>query len=133
MSPSSSTWSGPGRAIKIACGLEPAPKPAKEYRKLVNKTLEFTVREASRDDAQEAAITEGIYVDSVERAGWASLAGLAGGDVILSIDGEPVNSLDAIEKALDRIETERRDYIVLLVKRGTLTHFIEIHPIWGSR
>lgn len=122
-----------GKPLKIKCDLEPAPKPAKEFRKLINKTLEFTVREAARDDAKEAAITEGIYVDSVERAGWASLAGLAGGDVILSIDGESVNSLETIEKALDRIETERRDYIVLLVKRGNLTRFIEIHPIWGTR
>ena len=122
-----------GEAMKVKCALEPAPKPAKEYRKLVNGTLEFTVREVARDNAQEAAITEGVFVDSVERAGWASLAGLAGGDVILSIDGKPVNSLAAIEKALQRVETERRDYIVLLVKRGNLTRFIEIHPIWGER
>jgi len=122
-----------GEAMKIECGLQPAPKPAKEFRKLVNKALEFTVREAARDNAKEAAITEGIYVDSVDRAGWASLAGLAGGDVILSIDGKPVNSLDSIEKILDRVEEERRDFIVLLVRRGNLTRFIEIHPIWSAQ
>ena len=122
-----------GEAMKVECDLQVAPKPAKEFRKLINKTLEFTVREAARDNAEEAEITEGIYVDSVERAGWASLAGLSGGDVILSIDAEPMNSLDMVEKMLDRIEDERRDFIVLKVKRGKLTYFLEIHPIWGAQ
>ena len=121
-----------GAEMKIECGLQAAPKPAGEFQKLINKTLEFTVREAARDNAKEAAITEGIYVDSVERAGWASLAGLAGGDVILAIDGEATNSLETIERILDGIEEERRDFIVLQVKRGALTRFIEIHPIWGT-
>jgi serine protease Do len=121
-----------GKEMEIKCALQPAPKPAKEFRKLINKTLEFTVREAAKDNATEAAITEGIYVDSVERAGWASLSGLAGGDVILSVDGVAVNSIDEIEKALEKIEKERRDFIVLLVKRGKLTRFIEIHPIWEA-
>ena len=86
-------------------------------------------------------IIEGGITDTFDLGVWEpsdnkinSLAAAAeAANVILSIDGEPAGSLDAIEKSLQRIETERRDYIVLLVKRGNLTRFIEIHPIWGDR
>lgn len=122
-----------GKAKKIKCELEPAPKSAREYRKLINKTLECTLRAPAKDNAKEAEIKEGIYVDSVERAGWASLAGLAGGDVILTIDGKKVTSLEMLEKELTEIEKNRNDYIVLLVKRGKLTRFVEIHPIWKAQ
>ena len=121
-----------GEAQKIKCPLEPAPKPAREYRKLINKTLECTLRAPAKDNAAEAKIDQGIYVASVEQAGWASLAGLAGGDVILTIDGKKVTSLDMLEEELATIESHKSDYIVLLVKRGKLTRFVEIHPIWGE-
>lgn len=119
-----------GQTKKIKCPLEPAPKPAREYRKLINKTLECTLRAPAKDNADEAEIDRGVYVDSVERAGWAALAGLAGGDVILNIDGKKVTSLEMLEKELADIEAKQNDYIVLLVKRGKLTRFVEIHPIW---
>ena len=122
-----------GKKKKIKCELEPAPKPASEYRKLINKTLECTLREPSKENAKEAEIKQGVYVDSVERAGWASLAGLVGGDVILTIDGKKVTSLEMLEKELVNIEENHNDYIVLLVKNGKLTRFIEIHPIWKTK
>lgn len=122
-----------GKAQQIKCELQEAPKPAGEYRKLVNKTLECTLRSPSKDNAKEAEIKEGIYVDSVELAGWASLAGLAGGDVILSIDGKKVTSLDMLEKELADVEAKQNDYIVLFIKRGKLTRFIEIHPVWKKQ
>ncbi|BDS08772.1 hypothetical protein NT6N_38120 [Oceaniferula spumae] len=122
-----------GKDKKIKCPLEPAPKPAREYRKLINKTLECTLRAPAKDNATEAEIDQGVYVDSVERAGWAALAGLAGGDVILTIDGKKVTSLEMLEKELDVIESNKNDYIVLLVKRGKLTRFVEIHPIWEKK
>ena len=122
-----------GKKKKIKCELEAAPRSAKEYRKLINKTLECTLREPSKANATEAEISQGVYVDSVERAGWASLAGLTGGDVILTIDEKKVTSLDMLEKELAKIEKNKNDYIVLLVKRGKLTRFVEIHPIWENK
>ena len=91
----------------------------------------FTLRELSSANADEAEIGEGIYVVSVARAGWASLAGLAGGDVILELNGEGVSSLDDMVEELAAIEQRQDDFIVLFVKRGKLTRFVEIHPIWN--
>ena len=115
---------------KITVDLESAPVPTHEFRKVVNHVLEITLRELSKANVKEAKHNKGIYVHSVESAGWASLAGLKGGDVILSINNKEVTSLKMIEKELSTIEKEKQDYIVLFVKRGKFTRFVEIHPIW---
>jgi len=122
-----------GKAMKIKCALEPAPKGAAEYRKLTNATLEFTLRELSKANADEAEVGKGILVESIERAGWAALAGLKGGDVIVSMNNKAVNNLDDFEKQLAEIEKEKQPFIVLFVKRGKFTRFIEIHPIWDAK
>ncbi len=79
-----------GEASKQIVGLESAPKTPSEFDTVTNDTLEFTLRELSSANAEEAEIGEGIFVVSVARAGWASLAGLAGGDVILKLNGNDV-------------------------------------------
>ena len=115
----------------ILCKLEASPTLPSEFDTVTNDTLEFTLRELSSANAEEAEIGKGIFVVSVARAGWASLAGLAGGDVILKLNGKEVSSLDDIVEELAAIEERRDDYIVLFVKRGKLTRFVEIHPIWN--
>jgi serine protease Do len=116
--------------IEIKCELEPTPKPAEEFEKVTNDVLEITLRELSKANAEEAEHQQGIYVHGVESAGWASLAGLHAGDVILSINNKEVTDLAMIEKELDLVEKNQQDYVVLFVKRGNFTRFLEIHPIW---
>ncbi len=120
-----------GKEMKITCELETAPVPTKEYRKVTNNTLELTLRELAKDQPEEAEVSKGVFVEAVENAGWAALGGLRGGDIILEIDGQKVDTLEQIEAELDKIEKEKRDYIVLFVKKGKLTRFVEIHPIWN--
>lgn len=118
------------KSMEIKCDLETAPKPAKEFKKVVNEVLEITLRELSKANAKEAEHQKGIFVHAVETAGWASLAGLHAGDVILSINNKEVTDLNMIEKELELVEKEQQDYVVLFVKRGKFSRFIEIHPIW---
>ena len=120
-----------GAPQSLLCELEASPTLPSEFDTVTNDTLEFTLRELSSANADEAEIGEGIYVVSVARAGWASLAGLAGGDVILELNGEGVSSLDDMVEELAAIEQRQDDFIVLFVKRGKLTRFVEIHPIWN--
>ncbi|MFT4551338.1 MAG: serine protease Do, partial [Verrucomicrobiales bacterium] len=120
-----------GETSKMVVELQSAPTLASEFDTVTNDTLEFTLRELSSANADEAEIGKGIFVVSVARAGWASLAGLAGGDVILALNGAEVHSVDAMEKDLKAIEGRKDDYIVLFVKRGKLTRFVEIQPIWN--
>jgi len=121
-----------GKAIKLSCQLEPAPTPAKEFRSVTDNTLELTLRELSKAKSEEAKEDKGVYVKRVETSGWASLAGLKAGDIILSINGKDVTGLDMIEKELHDINKKELDYITLFVKRGNYTRFVEIHPIWNK-
>ena len=120
-----------GEAMVVTCELEASPTLPSEFETVTNDTLEFTIRELSSANAEEAEIGKGIYVVSVARAGWASLAGLAGGDVVLELNGKQMASLDDMVEELAAIEGRRDDYVVLFVKRGKLTRFVEIHPIWN--
>ncbi|MFT5904957.1 MAG: serine protease Do [Cryomorphaceae bacterium] len=120
------------KSIKIKCDLETTPKPAKEFKKVINDVLEITLRELSKANAKEAEYQKGIYVHGVETAGWAFLAGLRAGDVILSINDKEVTDLAMIEKELELVEKKKQDYVVLFVKRGKFTRFLEIHPIWNK-
>lgn len=118
------------KTIQIKCELETAPKPAKEFKKVINDVLEITLRDLSKANAKEAKHQKGIFVHAVETAGWASLAGLHAGDVVLSINNKEVTDLAMIEKELELVEKEQQDYVVLFIKRGEFTRFLEIHPIW---
>ena len=118
------------QTIEITCDLEASPKPSEEFEKVTNDVLEMTLRELSKANADEAEHQQGIYVHGVETAGWASLAGLRAGDVIISINNKEVTDLAMIEKELDLVEKNKQDYVVLFVKRGKFTTFIEINPIW---
>ena len=51
--------------------------------------------------------------------------------MILKMNGKEVSSLDDMVEELSAIEERRDDYIVIFVKRGKLTRFVEIHPIWN--
>ena len=120
-----------GEVETLMCKLEAAPTLPSEFDTVTNDTLEFTMRELSSANAEEAEFDKGIYVVSVARAGWASLAGLSGGDVILAMNGKEVTTLDDMIEELAAIEQRRDNYVVLFVKRGQLTRYVEMQPIWN--
>ena len=119
-----------GSHMTLECQLETSPKKKGEFRKLTNDVFEFTLRELSRADADEAEAGEGVLVESLERAGWAALSGLKGGDVIVSINGKAITTLEEIEEELERVENAQDPYMVLFVKRSKFTRYIEIEPVW---
>ena len=121
-----------GSKMTLECELETSPKKKGEFRKLTNDVFEFTLRELSKADADEAEAGEGVLVESLERAGWAALSGLKGGDVIVSINGKAIKTLKEIEQELERIEKNQDPYIVLFVKRSKFSRYIEIEPVWES-
>ncbi len=122
-----------GKPLKLKVDLEPAPKGAAEFRKYTNETLEVTFRELSKANASEAELGKGILVESLESAGWASLAGLKGGDIVISANGKPITKLQDLETQLTASEKNKSDYIVLFVKRGKFSRFIEMHPVWSAK
>ena len=122
-----------GEPTKIRCLLEAAPMATSEFESYEDESLEFTVRELSRANTEEVEAKNGVYVETVERAGWASLAGLSGGDIIQEINDTPIKSLEDLEQSMDGITERKDEFVVLFVHRGGLTRYIEIHPVWPDK
>lgn len=72
-----------------------------------------------------------ILVENVESAGWASLAGLRQGDLLLKVNGTEVRGIQQMSELMDQIHQAKPQRVVFFVKRGIHTLFIEIEPEWN--
>ena len=121
-----------GDKMKIKCILEPAPQSTSEFEIYNDEVLEFSARELSQTRSKEIEAETGVYVEKVERAGWATLAGLTGGDIIKEINDTPITSLETLEEILTGIKDRQDEFVVVLVNRNSRTLYIEIHPVWSE-
>lgn len=124
-----------GKPLKITLELETPPTPASELKRYKNDDFELAVRELSFDDRVSRKIDEqlrGVLVEQVQSAGWASLAGLRGGDILLTIDGKPTADVDTVETLLTAASKARADRVVFFVRRGIHTMYLELEPSWDG-
>ena len=115
--------------------LERRPDPANELPDYKEETFEFTVRELSFGDRVNQRLEEkepGLMIENVEPAGWASLAGLRQGDLILKINEKTMSKVDFFEKEMDQMIKVKSKRIVFFVKRGIHTLFLELEPDWDN-
>ena len=71
----------------------------------------------------------GVLVNRVGR-GAAAAAGVRPGDVLLSLDGVPIEGVEQLKGLLDRLPADRP--LALLVKRGDATVFLALKPHSGE-
>jgi serine protease Do len=122
-----------GSATEWTVTLGKEPKPSSDLDSYEDKRFEFTAREISFAEAVNAKLEspeDGIRLATVQPAGWVALAGGASGDILLSIDGQPVGSIDQLKAVLEQLEAEEPRHVVFKVKRGIYTQFIEVEPKW---
>lgn len=122
-----------GEPLKISAKLGRQPKPGSDLEELKDAQFEFKVRELSfndRIDQQLADDLKGVRVITVESAGWAALAGLSSGDILLSVDGRPTESIAALKIILADLRETKPRRVTLFVKRGIWTQFLELEPKW---
>ena len=60
----------------------------------------------------------------------AERAGLRAEDLVLAVDGEAIADIRALEAALAKAKAERPDSVVLFVRRGVATTYVELQPEW---
>ena len=72
-----------------------------------------------------ASDSEGLVVTDIDPAGAAAEAGIARGDVVLEINRKPVNSVDAVQSALDGAGD--RPALMLISRRGQ-TIYLTVKP-----
>lgn len=98
-----------------------------------NEHLEFAAREISMADRVSKQIpldVEGLLVSRVSRAGWAALAGLQADDILISVDGVETDKVAKLEHLLNEAVETQADRIVLFVRRGIRTMYLQIEPRW---
>ena len=86
--------------------LEKRPEPANELPDYEEETFEFTVRELSFGDRVNQRLKEkepGLIIENVEPAGWAAIAGLRQGDLILKVNGKTLSKVELFELEMNRL------------------------------
>jgi serine protease Do len=119
--------------LVIRLKLDASPEVTSELATYECETLEFNARDlgqADRVSEKLPADFKGVLVTAVTPAGWAALGGLSSGDILLSVDGKSVDSVDSLKPILADLEKNLRSPIVLFVRRGIATCYIELEPTW---
>jgi S1-C subfamily serine protease len=124
-----------GGPLDLNITLEKRPDPANELPEYKEETFEFTVRELSFGDRVSIRLKNdhpGLMVHNVESAGWASLAGLRQGDLLLMINGANQSKVNAFEKRMNELIENKAKRIIFFVRRGIHTLFLELEPDWDN-
>lgn len=100
--------------------------PASIARKIVNDFVDFgevkrallgiTMQDMSSELARERGIRDvkGVYVSDVLKGGAANKAGIRESDVILSINGKPVNSSPEVQEQISKFRPKDRIKVAIL-------------------
>jgi serine protease Do len=92
-----------------------------ELTKSSKVNLGLTVRPLSNEEQKEAEVTHGLIVENVSD-GPAARAGIRLGDIILSVNGEKVESVEQLRSLAEN----SRSHLALLIKRGDSKLFVPI-------
>jgi serine protease Do len=119
----------------IPIKLEAEPDGSAHMRIVTLKELEFSVREINDLDRfanHWVPAQKGLLVTDVTSGGYANIAGLGAGDLIVSIDGTPVQKLSDLTSCLDRDVKTKPMSIEVFVRRDASTQFVFIEPDWSK-
>ncbi len=120
-------------ALDVKIPLDASPEGMSELASHDSETLEFSTRDlgqADRVSEKLPADFKGVLVTAITPAGWAALGGLGNGDILISVDGKPVESVETLKPILADLEKNRRSPVVLFVRRGITTRYVELEPTW---
>ena len=123
------------KPLSLNVNLSKRPPPKNELPKLKDKTFEFTVREIAFSDRVRERLdnnSSGLIVENVEPAGWAALAGLQQGDLLLEVEGKSLGSVLQFNKILQKLILDKAQSITVFVRRGIHTLFLELQPDWDN-
>jgi serine protease Do len=112
-----------GKAVDLKATLDSASKEGATLASASGEEhgkLGLSVRPLTRDERTQAGVPSGLLVERV--SGPAATAGIEPGDVVLSADGKPLDSIEALRN----ITAKHKDVIALLVQRGDARIFVPV-------
>ena len=122
-----------GTPTDVAVKVDASPRLPREMKKYEDPSFEFRVRDMAAADRVSSRLPPdqtGVLVDAVREGGWAALGHLADGDVLLTIDGDAVPDVEAVQRKMARVNEERPRSVVFKVRRGIRTFFVELETGW---
>lgn len=122
-----------GADVPVEVTLQAAPRQAREMRRHDDLDFGFRAREIADSDLRDRrlrGVSHGVVVETIEEGGWAALARLAVGDVILAVDGQPVAGVDGLTGQLKAAIAARRSVVAFQIRRGVRTLFVALEPVW---
>ncbi|MCH2144082.1 MAG: PDZ domain-containing protein [Phycisphaerales bacterium] len=122
-----------GEETAMSIMMEATPSSVSETESAESELLEFTVRDPIFMDAIDKRwgdTVQGVVVTNVVSGGWASLAGLQQGDLLISMNDQPIEGIPSFEAELARITDERPSVVKVFVLRDHRTNFLFIEPDW---
>ena len=123
-----------GADIPMPIVLAANPKLPREMATYEDFNFEFRARNLAASDQDDPRLSgqavAGVLVESVSQGSWAAIARLAVGDIILSVEGHPVASVDELAARMKDVAARRPTSVVMHLRKGVRTAFIEIKPSW---
>lgn len=120
---------------KTTLTLEADGPPVDELKRWKDRDFELTVRELTEMERVTQRIPEhikGVRVDEVLAAGWAALAKVRTGDLLMAIDGTPTPDVDTAEKLLKAAAVKKVRQLVFFLRRGVHSFYAELEPGWDD-
>lgn len=122
-----------GSSMTTSAELAPAPRSAREAETVKSEELDLTVREITYDYLATRFLEpdqKGVVVVDPPVAVSSNPNRVAPGDLLVRVDDEPVDDVDAFRAVLERIRERRPDEVVLFVERGLESFFFAVKPDW---
>ena len=122
-----------GQPTQLKVALEAPPVPSSELKRYRDEEFEFAAREMSFDDRVSNKLEDalrGVVVERVDAAGWAQVAKVAVGDILVSVDGKATPDVDTLKGVMEGIKQRKQKRVAFFVKRGIHTTFLELEPGW---
>jgi serine protease Do len=122
-------------AQKTKLTLESDGPPVNELKRFKDRVFELTVREMTEMERVTQQIppdVQGVRIDEVMTAGWASLAHVQVGDILMAVSGQPTPDVAAAEKLLKAMAEKKPHRFVLFLRRGVHSLYAELEPNWES-
>jgi serine protease Do len=113
--------------LKVPVELVRSPKLQREMKKYRNEDFEFTVRDVAFFDVAEQQWHEGqrgALVEEVKPGSWAELGSLYSDDLIVEVDGKPVDDVESLKTIMEQIARDKKPVVIMKVVRGIHTAFL---------
>lgn len=128
---------GTTKDITVTLGERPSPErvAGESTGATLLRKLGMGVREISTEQAREWGFEVDhplVQVARLVRGSIAHRAGVRPDDIILSLNREPVRSLDSLEKTLSQLKQAGKDSLLFLVRRGQRRLYLTV-PMPGSK